>query len=148
MPQPASVQYLLDTNILLMWIRWGILQQYLQATYQLDTCRPVPIISVVSEAELRVLALEHGWGGFKRRQMENLLSSVISVPIPYKDSIKAYVELDGFSRKQGIKMGKNDLWIAATAKVEGATLLTTDKDFDHLPESLVKHIYIDPASHL
>lgn len=148
MPQPASVQYLLDTNILLMWIRWGILQQYLQATYQLDTRRPVPIISVVSEAELRVLALEHDWGDFKRRQMENLLNSVISVPVPYKDSIKAYVELDDFSRKQGIKMGKNDLWIAATAKVEGATLLTTDKDFSHLPESLVKHIYIDPASHL
>jgi tRNA(fMet)-specific endonuclease VapC len=29
-------------------------------------------------------------------------------------------------------MGKNDLWIAATAHVYEATLLTTDNDFDHL----------------
>jgi predicted nucleic acid-binding protein len=29
-------------------------------------------------------------------------------------------------------MGKNDLWIAATAHVLGASLLTTDKDFAHL----------------
>ena len=29
-------------------------------------------------------------------------------------------------------MGKNDVWIAATAHVNGAILLTTDNDFDHL----------------
>ncbi|MGB1243372.1 MAG: PIN domain-containing protein [Chitinophagales bacterium] len=29
-------------------------------------------------------------------------------------------------------MGKNDLWISSTASVTGATLLTTDKDFQHL----------------
>jgi hypothetical protein len=29
-------------------------------------------------------------------------------------------------------MGKNDLWIAATAHALNAILLTTDNDFDHL----------------
>jgi tRNA(fMet)-specific endonuclease VapC len=29
-------------------------------------------------------------------------------------------------------MGKNDLWIAATAHVLDLTILTSDKDFDHL----------------
>ena len=29
-------------------------------------------------------------------------------------------------------MGKNDLWIAATASILNATLLTTDLDFNHL----------------
>jgi len=29
-------------------------------------------------------------------------------------------------------MGKNDLWIAATASVLSAALLTTDNDFSHL----------------
>jgi tRNA(fMet)-specific endonuclease VapC len=29
-------------------------------------------------------------------------------------------------------MGKNDLWIASTANVTNATLLTIDSDFDHL----------------
>jgi len=34
-------------------------------------------------------------------------------------------------------MGKNDLWIAATAYVIQATLTTTDKDFDHLNKTFI-----------
>ncbi|HMQ48430.1 MAG TPA: PIN domain-containing protein [Saprospiraceae bacterium] len=52
-----------------------------------------------------------------------------------------YEEIDAFSqgRHQSIKsdfsaknMGKNDLWIAATASAFNITLVTTDRDFDHL----------------
>ena len=32
-------------------------------------------------------------------------------------------------------MGKNDLWIAATASITKTILLTTDNDFDHLINS-------------
>jgi len=35
-------------------------------------------------------------------------------------------------------MGKNDLWIAATAYVTEATLLTMDKDFEHLKDVYLK----------
>lgn len=35
-------------------------------------------------------------------------------------------------------MGKNDLWIAATASVTNATLITTDKDFYHLNNTYLK----------
>jgi predicted nucleic acid-binding protein len=34
-------------------------------------------------------------------------------------------------------MGKNDLWIAATAYILDATLLTADGDFDHLNGSFL-----------
>jgi predicted nucleic acid-binding protein len=41
----------------------------------------------------------------------------------------------------GVKMGKNDLWIAATTLVIGGALLTTDSDFDHLlPHVLVERV--------
>lgn len=52
-------------------------------------------------------------------------------------------------------MGKNDVWIAATTKVAGATLLTTDNDFDHLSATSPLHAagmpvielaWIDPAN--
>lgn len=54
--------------------------------------------------------------------------------------LETYAEIDSFSKNKligkplgkSITMGKNDLWIAATAKVAGATLLTIDSDFDHL----------------
>ena len=52
-----------------------------------------------------------------------------------------YSEIDVYSQgkhpelklpKSAHKMGKNDLWIAATASVHIATLISTDNDFDHL----------------
>ena len=42
-------------------------------------------------------------------------------------------------------MGKNDLWIAASAMELKATLLTTDKDFDHLHTQLINVEVIDIA---
>ncbi len=41
-------------------------------------------------------------------------------------------------------MTDNDLWIAATAKVARATLLTTDKDFTHLSPNHCRVVLIDP----
>jgi len=55
--------------------------------------------------------------------------------------IDRYVQIDTFSQNKLLgqplgltprNMGKNDLWIAATASVLGAKLLTTDGDFNHL----------------
>ena len=39
-------------------------------------------------------------------------------------------------------MGKEDLWIAATASVLNAILITTDKDFQHLDNEFIKLEYI------
>ena len=54
-----------------------------------------------------------------------------------------YAEIDAYSQGKLLSnpvpvgssarnMGKNDLWIAATASILNITLLTSDKDFDHL----------------
>jgi predicted nucleic acid-binding protein len=40
------------------------------------------------------------------------------------------------------KMGKNDLWIAATASLLNASLITTDADFDHLNDVFLNVIKI------
>ena len=40
-------------------------------------------------------------------------------------------------------MGKNDIWIAATAALLGAQLVTVDRDFDHLHGIFFDVIYID-----
>ena len=42
-------------------------------------------------------------------------------------------------------VGDNDLWIAATAQITGTTLLTTDKDYDHLSPFYIQRDWIDPA---
>jgi tRNA(fMet)-specific endonuclease VapC len=57
-----------------------------------------------------------------------------------EDVIDNYAAIDTFSQghskthtlgMSARNMGKNDLWIAATAAI-GAKLLTSDNDFDHL----------------
>jgi len=39
-------------------------------------------------------------------------------------------------------MGKNDIWIAATANITHSHLLTTDNDFDHLDKQYLELIKI------
>ncbi len=143
------VQYLLDTNILLAYVSWQALAQYIEATYQLGTRQPTPIISIVSEAEIRVLAAQNKWGLFKIKMLEEkMLDFLTIVPIPYEGLLGAYVEIDDYSRRHGPIMGKNDVWIAATARVTGATILTTDKDFDHLHPQIITREYLSPNSRL
>ncbi len=78
--------------------------------------------------------------------MEALLARFTVYPLPFANVIEKYVEVSEFSRKAGRVLGKNDLWIAATAKTTGATLLTTDKDFDHLAPALLARDWINPAT--
>ncbi len=44
-------------------------------------------------------------------------------------------------------MGKNDLWIAATAFVYDAALITTDNDFDHLHSVFLTIIKVPLDAH-
>ena len=78
--------------------------------------------------------------------MESLLNYLTIVPLPYQNIVSAYAEIDDYSKRQGVPMGKNDVWIAATAHVTGARLLTTDRDFDHLRSAFLQRDWIDPAS--
>lgn len=84
------------------------------------------------------------WGRAKRQSVDDFVSRCIVLPLEYPGVVEAYIELDTYSHKVGRRMGDNDLWIAATSQVTGATLLTTDKDFDHLAPDYVARDWIDP----
>jgi len=130
--RPPLPAYLLDTNILVHCVRNNALGQRILATYGLLVLPDPPRISIVTHGELRSLAVQFGWGLPKVQIMETLLSRFVSVPLDRPGLIQAYADLDAYSRTIGRRMGKNDLWIAATARATGAKLLTTDADFDHL----------------
>ena len=70
------------------------------------------------------------------------------------DIIYHYAEIDAFSQGKhptlllgmsARSMGKNDLWIAATASVFSLTLITTDMDFNHLHDVFIDLQSIDIA---
>ena len=124
--------HLLDTNVLLALIRAGALGQHIDETYKPRQAKFKPIISVVTVGELLSLARQFAWGAKKTAEIGKLVENLVVEDINTPAIFAAYAEIDHASRAAGRKMGKNDVWIAATAKVCGATLLTTDKDFDHL----------------
>jgi len=101
------------------------------------------LISEVTIVELLSVAKRNKWGAKKINRLEAFLRSTDPIPISYPDIHEAYANIDTYSQShhptlslpQGMtarNMGKNDLWIAATAHILWATLVTTDKDFDHL----------------
>jgi tRNA(fMet)-specific endonuclease VapC len=96
--------------------------------------------------------LQRGWGVNKLVALEALLKKFLIADIHVKDIIESYAAIDAFSQVKltskplsmsARSMGKNDLWIAATAHVLGLPLLTSDKDFHHLDTAYLKLEYVD-----
>lgn len=129
--------YLLDTNILIHIIRDDLTGQRIKATYAPYTRDPKPLICSVSDGELRSLSLQFLWGKQKLDKMEFALDYFGRVPIEQPEVMKTYAIIDSHSRSKGIKMGKNDLWIAATTLITDSRLLTTNTDFDHLDPAFI-----------
>ena len=133
------MNYFLDTNVVLLAIRNEAFRDRFNEKYFSN--EQMPIISVVSMGELRSLAMRNAWGEAKWLKMKQILDTFLIADIHAEDIIQRYAEIDAFSQGKlptqksefsAKNIGKNDLWIAATASVLSATLLTTDQDFDHL----------------
>ena len=142
----APPLYLLDTNILVRYVRRDALGQRIEAAYSLLTTPTIPLISIVTEGEIRSLAKQLNWGALKRQQMGFFLTTFSRVSLEYPGLLESYAQIDTHSKGIGFSMGKNDIWIAATANVTGATLLTTDTDFDHLDPAFLQRDRIDPRT--
>ncbi len=147
--------YVLDTNILVGYIRGAPYAAHVDREYEPNRAPNLATISIVSAGEIYSLALRRNWGEAKRKQLLDLLQSIPHTPIRHQSIIQKYAEIDAFNHgqhpefdldKSARSMSKNDIWIAATAAVLNATLLTTDHDFDHLNGRFLSVVYIDPAS--
>jgi tRNA(fMet)-specific endonuclease VapC len=144
--------YLLDTGVLMGYVRGAAFAGYVDKKYSPATAPNVATISIVSAAELHSFALHRNWGSQKQNLLAALLRSIPATPIRQPALLHKYAEIDAFNHRKhptlanpasGHTMGDNDIWIAATASVLNATLLTTDRDFDHLDPAFLKVIYID-----
>ena len=133
--------YLFDTNILVHYIRKTSVKTFVERTFNPANPRNRSVLSAVSVGEIRSIALQNQWAAKRLTELDELLAEFIITDINTDDLIRAYAKIDAFSQGNlpgkplgatARNMGKNDLWIAASAHVLGASLLTTDKDFAHL----------------
>ena len=137
------MNFVFDTNVILYYLTKNTLAAKLDEKLKPFDSSHFPIISIVTEAELKSLALQRNWGVKRLETLTRFLAQFLLVPVHSKDLVDAYAEIDNYSQgKSSVQlypsgftsknMGKNDLWIAATAKVTNSTIITNDNDFDHL----------------
>lgn len=140
--------WFLDTNILVHVLQRSLLGEHLVGALQLRARASTPLISAVSQGELLSLAAGNGWGKPRRDVLEELLNELVIVDVAAsaRPLLERYAALDQFSHAAGHQMGKNDLWIAASASETGSVLLTTDHDFDHLAPAQVRVWWLDPKA--
>ena len=146
-------RYLIDTNILLYYISNDTRRiQFLDENFTLLSVMATSIISVVTEGEIRSIALQRNWGQPKLKILDALLQKFLIADIHVTKIVEAYAQIDAFSQGKLLSkplgmsarsMGKNDLWIAATASVLGLPLLITDKDFQHLEGHFLNSAFVD-----
>jgi tRNA(fMet)-specific endonuclease VapC len=149
------MNYLLDTNILVIYVRDTEVTRRLENRLNLLTGEHNLILSVVSIGEIRSIAKQNNWKARKVAKLENIIADFLITDINIETIIERYAEIDAYSQGKlsGEKinfssrnMGKNDLWIAATASVFNLELITTDKDFEHLNPKYLKLNKIDVSN--
>lgn len=135
------MNFFLDTNILLAYIRQHALVSTLQRLFELESGPNSVFTSAVCLGELKSIGIRNSWGERKIAAIEKLRKTFLVVSDLEDFVLDRYAEIDAFSQGRlpgqpldcsARNMGKNDLWIAATASMLNATLITTDCDFDHL----------------
>ncbi|HMQ70655.1 MAG TPA: type II toxin-antitoxin system VapC family toxin [Ignavibacteria bacterium] len=140
------IKYVFDTNI---WIHIlygkppGIISKVDALLSEKDVFLILPFCIT---AELKSIAHQREFGEKKLNELKRIMEPCITINTT-DEIVDAYAELDAFSQGKlkgkslgmsARNMGKNDLWIAATALVTKSTLITTDSDFYHLSPKWIK----------
>lgn len=143
--------YVLDTNIIILIGRSLDFQARLDKEFDLFDPEVVKLISVVTKGEIQVSTPPHIVGIKRSNRQQRALNTVSVIPV-VEELVDLYAEIDLFSRgKHPTRpltgsariMGKNDIWIAATAAHYNAELITTDRDFEHLNGEFLTVHYLE-----
>lgn len=144
------MNYLLDTNILLIYLRNSQVSTKIENDYNFFNSQNNLAISVVTVGEIKSIAKQQNYGSSKTKILNRLLSNLPIIDINIKGIIERYAEIDAYSQGRtgqvnfsARNMGKNDLWIAATSSFYDLVLVTTDNDFQHLDKSYLSLENID-----
>jgi len=149
------MDYLLDTNIIIIYSRENKLAKKVEDQYNLFSPENNLYISIVTLGEIDAIIKKNNIGESRQHKIKKLLSGIYKIGLEYTELISKYGDIDAFSQGKikvadinftSRNMGKNDLWIAATASHFNLKLLTTDKDFIHLDNVYVDVEEIDIAS--
>ena len=78
-----------------------------------------------------------------RAEADDVFASIPSESVP-DGAADVYAALKADCERRGVVLDENDLWLAATARVLGATLVTRDADFRAIVGLLVEDWTVAP----
>jgi predicted nucleic acid-binding protein len=103
-----------------------------------------PAVSIVTVAETRAGYLNAGWGQARMAEYERRIGRFRWLPIQ-ASYVDEWARLRVAARESGIAISHNDLWIAATASVCSAVLITCDRDHARIAPQLDGEVlYLQP----
>jgi len=123
------MNYVFDINIILKFLRDNEFKNELEEQFNMSSPENTNLISIVSVGELKALSLKNNWGRKRNQLLDDALEDFIIIEIRYTEMAIKYAEIDAFSQSKlkdkplkmsSRNMGKNDLWIAATASLADA----------------------------
>jgi len=99
------MNYFLDTNILLIYLRDNERSRQVESELNLLSKANNLVISVVSVGEIKSIAKKNNWGTRKIKKLNEMLQDFLIADINTEDIIERYAEIDAFSQ------GKLTKWI-------------------------------------
>ena len=142
----------LDANILILLTRNQKFENYFVEKYLAKENEF--ILCFAAEAEPLSFSFRRAWGRGKKAVLSGFIRKLKQIREVSDEMMEAYVEIDAYTlcqhptlkKPQGEtahRMGKNDLWIAATTYVHADRIVTTDQDFIQLDGVFFPVDYID-----
>ena len=148
-------RFLLDTGVLLGLVRQAPWADAAYTEHDLGSAEAMSFTSVICQGELLALSEKFGWGAKRREGLEEALDNFPALGITPL-VLQSYALIDAWTHGRpvmttgipapptpAVSMKQNDIWIAAAAHASQATLLSTDRDFEHLHGIWFDYSYVD-----
>ncbi|MGA2214898.1 MAG: PIN domain-containing protein [Bryobacteraceae bacterium] len=128
-PPTATARLVVDTDVASFLFKW---HPELAPRYVHIVRGPELVVSFMTLAEMRQGALAANWGTRKREQLERYLAD-FSVLHSHGSLCSVWAAVRNESLRKGRQISSADAWIASTALVLSAPLVTNNpKDYRHL----------------
>lgn len=118
------MDYLLDTNIIVIYSRESEIADRIEEKFQLFDKKNSLAISIVTLGELDALIRKLKLGEKRKRKINRILNSVAKIGLNHKEIISRYRDIDAFSQE----WAQTFLWVLSNQMTENLETTSGTKE--------------------